>query len=112
MMEGITVLNKVPIHGLPVWVIFIFIMISAAIVGWGIYGLLTDKNKIAIIVIWSIWVICCWFVAWLENEVVTTGKYQYECLIDKSAQFTEIIEHYNIVERRGAIWVLEEKGDK
>lgn len=51
MIEGVTILNKIPIYGFSAWIIFIFIMIPAAMIGWGIYGFITGKNKITIIVI-------------------------------------------------------------
>lgn len=38
-----------------------------------------------------------------------SGRYQYECLIDDTVPYTEIYDKYDVVERRGSIWVLEDK---
>lgn len=38
-----------------------------------------------------------------------TGRYQYECTIDDSASFNDVMEYYNVIEQRGDIWILEDK---
>lgn len=38
-----------------------------------------------------------------------TGRYQYECLIDDGTPCAEIYDKYDIVDRRGEIWILEDK---
>lgn len=40
---------------------------------------------------------------------VKTGEYRYECIIDDSVSYNEVVENYKIVEQRGDIWVLEDK---
>lgn len=39
----------------------------------------------------------------------SSGRYQYECLIDDTISYTEIYDKYDVVEQRGSIWVLEDK---
>lgn len=41
---------------------------------------------------------------WRTNE-----RNQYECIIDDSVSINEVYENYNVIERRGDIWVLEDK---
>ena len=41
---------------------------------------------------------------WRINE-----RNQYECIIDDSVSINEVYENYNVLERRGDIWVLEDK---
>lgn len=41
-----------------------------------------------------------------------TGKNRYECLIDNTISFVEVAENYNIVGRRGDLWILEDKVDE
>ena len=43
------------------------------------------------------------------SEIEPTGKYRYEATIDDSVKMTELYEHYNVVEQRGDIWILEDK---
>ena len=38
-----------------------------------------------------------------------TGRYQYECLIDDETPCADIYDKYDVVDRRGEIWVLEDK---
>lgn len=45
---------------------------------------------------------------WREEE---TGRYTYECKISEDAPFVKIYEKYDIIERRGEIWVLQDKGE-
>ena len=40
-----------------------------------------------------------------------TGRYRYEVTIDDSVSITEVYDHYNVVEQRGDIWILEDKED-
>ena len=40
-----------------------------------------------------------------------TGRYRYEAAIDDSVSITEVYDHYNVVEQRGDIWILEDKED-
>lgn len=39
----------------------------------------------------------------------TTGRCQYECLIDDETPYADICDKYDVVDRRGEIWVLEDK---
>lgn len=36
---------------------------------------------------------------------------RYECAIDDTASFIEIMENYDVIDRRGDIWILEDKDD-
>ena len=42
-------------------------------------------------------------------EISPTGVYRYEATIDDSVKINELHEHYNVVEQRGDIWILEDK---
>lgn len=42
---------------------------------------------------------------------VKKEKTRYECAIDDTASFIEIMENYDVVDRRGDIWILEDKDD-
>jgi len=41
---------------------------------------------------------------WRENE-----RNQYECVIDNDVSIVEVYKNYNVIERRGDIWILEDK---
>lgn len=40
-----------------------------------------------------------------------TGKTRYECLIDDTTPFVEVVENYDIVGRRGDLWILEDRDE-
>lgn len=42
-------------------------------------------------------------------EPIPTGIIQYEVLIDESTNFQEVYDKYEVIERRGDIWVLQDK---
>lgn len=41
-----------------------------------------------------------------------TDRSRYECLIDDTTPFVEVVENYEIVGRRGNLWILEDKVDE
>ena len=108
MIEGITILNKITVTGVPSWV-----LISAAAIL--IIGLIVFA--ISIIAEWPTWtaivpiiiILLIWLICGILNITIKTGEYQYECIIDDSVPYNEVVDNYEIVERRGDIWVLEDK---
>lgn len=107
MVEGITILNKIAVTGLPTW-----IMASAIIILT--IGLLVFV--VSIIVDWPVWTVIFPFVGLLIFVIcgilditIKTGEYRYECIIDDSVSYNEVVENYNIIEQRGDIWILEDK---
>lgn len=42
-------------------------------------------------------------------EPLPTGITQYEVLIDESVNFQEVYDKYEVIERHGEIWVLQDK---
>ena len=108
MIEGITVLNKIAVTGVPSWVLVSAIIIC--IIGFIVFA-------ISIIVEWPTWtaivpiiiVLLIWFICGILNITIKTGEYRYECIIDDSVPYNEVVDNYKIVEQRGDIWVLEDK---
>lgn len=45
----------------------------------------------------------------LAAPEVETGRNEYEAIIDETVPIVEVYEKYEVVERRGDIWVLEDK---
>lgn len=42
---------------------------------------------------------------------VESGRNRYECLIDDTVPFVEVVENYDVVNQRGDLWILEDKDD-
>ena len=109
MTEGITILNKVAVTGLPSW-----IMVSATVLF--IIGVLIFIVDIIADCNWPVWTAVFLLIGWLILVVtiflditITTDKYRYECIIDDSVSYNEVVENYKIIEQRGDICVLEDK---
>lgn len=109
MTEGITILNKVAVTGLPSWV-----MVSATVLF--IIGVLVFIVDIIADCNWPVWTAVFLLIGWLVLVIciflditITTDKYRYECTIDDSVSYNEVVENYKIIEQRGDIWVLEDK---
>lgn len=113
MIDGITILNQTVITesvmsnetlfriaGL-IFAITLVLTIIFLLENWDIAGCCT-----AIICLVAI-VIC--ILQTIRSEDIPTGRYKYEVTVDESVRFTDIYEKYDVVERRGEIWVLEDK---
>ena len=113
-MKGVTILNTTPVTGLPIWLIIVCIIACLALV-------MFDAMIIADIVVFKrktrkIWIVTFTILAIVAislfgylNDIYETGRYYYECVIEDTASFNEIMNTYEIVDQRGDIWVLKDK---
>lgn len=107
MVEGITILNKIAVTGVPSWIalsaiilftIGLLVFIVSIMADWPVWTAIIPLVSLLVLVAYSI-----------LNATIKTGEYQYECIIDDSVPYNKVIENYNIIEQRGDIWVLEDK---
>lgn len=110
-MDGITILNTTIVDDYAQWVlptvlalgliciVALVLMLNSNDTGVVIFGTISLLAMLAIptIVITS-------KSHWRINE-----RNQYECIIDDGVSINEVYENYNVLERRGDIWVLEDK---
>lgn len=110
-MNGITILNTIIVDDYAQWVlptvlalgficiVALVLMLNSTDKGVPIFGTISLIAMIAmpIIVITS------------KSHWRTNERNQYECIIDDSVSINEVYENYNVIERRGDIWVLEDK---
>lgn len=111
-MDGITILNvtKVSENSTLLLVALIFLMIGAIVNTVNLllstnpkqcvlYGILTlALLAFSIVVVFA-----------MDKDRKANEHNQYECLIDKSVSMEDVYEKYTVIERRGDIWVLEDK---
>ena len=113
-MEGVTILNTTPITGLPMWLIIVCIIACVAFVVFDAM-IITDivvfkrKTRKILIVIFTILAITAPTLFGYLNSIYETGHYYYECVIEDTASFNEIMNTYEVVDQRGDIWVLKDK---
>lgn len=117
LMEGIEVLNQVEILAPPKWmwvqvvIIVCFIAFIIGIVGC-LINIIVDKEKMVfffIILIPISFILLIAFLSISENQIVPTGKYEYQVTIDDSVSMNEFYEKYEIVEVNGKIYTIREK---
>lgn len=42
---------------------------------------------------------------------IESGRNRYECLIDDTVSFVEVAENYDVISRRGELWILEDRDE-
>lgn len=108
MVEGITILNKTAVTGLPTWVLVLaFIAFVTGLIVF-VVSMILD-GPVWITVSSLMFGLIVMIAYGIFNCTVKTGEYRYECIIDDSVSYNEVVENYKIVEQRGDIWVLEDK---
>lgn len=106
-----TIVNQYPIvESGPAW---LGLLLALCFGIWGfitILALLNQRYNIAILA----GVICALSLMSIILVVhgKETGKNRYECLIDNTISFAEVAENYDVVGRRGDLWILEDKVDE
>ena len=110
-MNGITILNTIIVNEDAQWVlptvlalgficiVALVLMLNSNDSGVIIFGTISLLAMIAIPII----------VITSNSHWRTNERNQYECIIDDSVSINEVYENYNVIERRGDIWVLEDK---
>lgn len=110
MIEGVHILNKTMMTEMPDWcAVLLTISLLAILIGYTMIGKIHNEIVNIIIGICSIIAVSVFFVLFSIKPEVETGRYRYECTIDSQASFNDIYEKYDVIERRGDIWVLEVK---
>ena len=108
MVNGITILNKTAVTGLPTWVsVLAFIIFVTGLIVFAVSMIFDGPVWIttsSLIIGLSIMVTCG-----ILTCIIKTGEYRYECIINDSVPYNEVAEKYKIIEQRGDIWVLEDK---
>ena len=113
-MEGLIILNTTPITGLPIWLIIICIIACVVFVVFDAM-IITDviifkrKTRKILITIFTILAVTAPTLFGYLNNIYETGHHYYECVIEDTASFNEIMNTYEIVDQRGDIWVLKDK---
>ena len=110
-MDGITILNTIIVDDYAQWVlptvlalgficiVSVVLMLNSNDSGVIIFGTISLLAMIAMPII----------IGTSKSHWRTNERNQYECIIDDSVSINEVYENYNVIERRGDIWVLEDK---
>lgn len=116
-MNGIEILNKVPIYEATSFSIVFFLLLGIiAIVGYFLIGCRSDL--VSIIGLCSCPIsFCLLMTVWVASVTLDkipilteeSGRYEYECIINDDVSFKELYDKYEIVEQNGKIWTIRDK---
>lgn len=104
------ILNKTPIlvPALPKSIlIFSLILFIISVLGAIVLAFDDSKSALALIIITGI--VAAGTTNAYDHIEKKSGRYQYEVILDEDYKFIELYNKYNVIERRGEIWVLEDK---
>lgn len=117
-MNGIDILNKEEILTTPEWIGLVLTISAVIFIASIIFALVFlftshDTASFFFIIIFVCSSIACVISNYINDtyNCEPTGRYRYEATIDDSVSITEVYDHYNIIEQRGDIWILEDKED-
>lgn len=105
-----TILNQTAIMQTPLWLPIAGIVFAVLGMTLFIIGLATNKLKI---IISSLPILLLTLFICILGDVykVPTGRYRYECTVDPKTSISEIYDNYKVAERRGDLWILEDKDE-
>lgn len=104
MIEGITVLSQEAIKN-PNVAIFVLCFL-ASLVLTVISVLLSDSSSLGIFVMIALTILSA-IIAYDCGE--DTERNEYKVLIDESVSFVEVYEKYDLIDREGEIYIIEER---
>ena len=111
MLEGITILNQTEIMTISnAGLIWTIILCVVGFVGAILFASLSDEYTecvIGVIVCIVLFFIGIGIAA--TDDSKSTGRYEYEVLIDESVSFEDVYKNYDVVEQKGKMWILEDK---
>lgn len=113
-MDGITILNTIIVNDCADWVSFTALALGVLCIMSFILMLVSKDNEAIIFGIISLIAIIATPIIIITSKTHwrTNERNQYECIIDDSVGINEVYENYNVIERRGEIWILEDKIDE
>lgn len=110
-MDGITILNTIIVDDYAQWVLPT--VLALGIICIVALVLMLNSNDSGVIIFGTIsllaMIVVPIIVSTSKSHWRTNERNQYECIIDDSVSINEVYEKYNVIERRGDIWVLEDK---
>ena len=110
-MKGVTILNAKETYGIDSrWFLIPLILLVIGLcftIEDDIFGCELELVSVTLFVL--ILSIVSTIILFIADWTTPTGKYQYEVTIDDNISMKEFNEHYEIIEQRGEIYVINEK---
>ena len=107
-MDGVTILNQDTINSLPDWSLAaLVVLIVGAFLAFVIFNIVSDTRIITAFGIMSVLFALSAVMIIVVTPINETAT--YEVIIDDNVSFTELYEHYEIIEQRGEIYILKDR---
>ena len=106
-----TILNTEPIMVEPAWCFPVFIVLVVIAILFFIMALFNGENIVGCIfvILFLIAIYSAIFIKTTCAPEPSPNRNRYEVILDDTVPAREIYEKYNIIEKRGDIWILEDK---
>ena len=107
-----TIVNQYPVME-PVispWV-FLVLICSAGISVLIAFSAFQERNCVLGFSLVVLALVLCGICCYGLFAEVESGRNRYECLIDDTVPFVEVVENYDVVSQRGDLWILEDKDE-
>lgn len=113
-MDGITILNTIIVDDYARWVLPTVLALGFICIVSLVLMLNSNDSRVIIFGTISLLAMIAMpiIIGTSKSHWRTNERNQYECIIDDSVSISEVYENYNVIERRGDIWVLEDKIDE
>ena len=117
-MQGINILHQEAVTEMPDWASILGAVSLICVCVFGTIAVIITNHS-AVLNWPSVTCFCLsilsliLFVAVVSADPqVPTGRYRYECTIDRSVSIQYIYDNYKVVEQRGELWILEDKEEQ
>lgn len=113
-MQGIEILNKTPVMiNNDKLVIIVFVLLGIALIVGCVAPKFDVKNEVLSYIFIGVFGLClslAFVVTIVYKEVkIPSDRYQYVAIIDDDVSINEVYEHYVVINKKGEIWILEDK---
>lgn len=105
-----TIVNQYPVMEtvLSPWT---FLVLSCFACLFLLIAILAFREELLGLVFFLAAIVLCGILCYGLFAKVESGRNRYECLIDDTVSFVEVTENYDVVSRRGDLWILEDKDE-
>jgi hypothetical protein len=113
-MAGVEILNQIPVTETEIGIGFGWLMVIAIAIFGAILGFFAifDMEELGLVLGAVVAVGVATAILCFTEKEFPTGEYQYEVIIEEKVNLHEFYDHYDIIEQRGEIFVVQEKSSE
>lgn len=113
-MAGVEILNQIPVTETEMGIGFGWLMVIAIVIFGVIFAFfaILDMDDLGLVLGAVIGTAVTLAIITFTAKEVPTGEYQYEVIIEEEVNLHEFYDHYDVIEQRGEIFVVQEKSSE